>query len=57
MAPDFTDVIKDPETGKPKCDVTDKMNDGEEAKLTWVNKYVSRIFGEGARKFVPNVAA
>lgn len=56
VAPDFTDVIKDPASGKPKCQVADKALDGEEAKLTWVNKFVGRIFGEGARKFAPAAA-
>ena len=36
--------------------MADKATDGEEAKLAWVNKYVSRIFGEGARKFAPEPA-
>ena len=58
VAPDYTDVVRDPEGGKPKCDVADKGSpDGEEAKLAWVNKYIGRIFGDGGRKFAPDNAA
>lgn len=52
VAPDFTDVIVDPEGGKPKCTVAEKER-GEDDKIAWVNKYISTIFGEGGRAFAP----
>lgn len=56
VAPDFTAVVKDPTTGKPKCSVVDRKTDGEVAKIEWVNKYIKRIFGEGGRMFEPNAS-
>ena len=57
VAPDYTAVVRDPSSGMPSCQVADKRDDGEAAKLAWVNKYVGRIFGEGGRKFEPSAAS
>jgi sulfide:quinone oxidoreductase len=57
VAPDFTSCVEDPENGSPTCAVEDKREGGEACKMEWVGKYVTRIFGEKGRKFIPNAAA
>ena len=57
VAPDYTQCVKDPESGKPSCAIEDRKTDGEAAKLDWVNKYIRYIFGEDGRKFEPAAAA
>ena len=49
--------MRDPSGSETRCRVADKRDDGEEAKLEWVNKYVARIFGEGGRTFEPSAAS
>ena len=57
VAPDFTECVRDPANGAPKVQVADKREDGEEYKVAWVGKYITRLFGNEARAFAPGPAA